>query len=102
MFKVKADPTFPATVTVVGQGKEQKLDLVFRHKRRTEYLALLDRVKQESATAADVLLEIVESWDADVPLDATGISELQDEQPGLDWAIIQSYGEALSVARRGN
>ena len=102
MFKVKANPTFPATVTIVGQGREQKLDLVFRHKKRAEYLDMLERMKDGALTTVEAIQEIVESWDADIGLDAAGITELMEEQPGADWAIVQAYGEALAVARKGN
>lgn len=102
MFKIKADPTFEAAITIVGQGREQKLNVVFRHKKRSEYLALLERLKNDEASSADVILEVVDSWDADMPLTAASIAELQDEQPGVDWAIVQTYGEALAVARKGN
>jgi hypothetical protein len=51
---------------------------------------------------AAAILEVVEKWDADVDLSTEAIALLQEQQPGADWAILSSYGDALKVARKGN
>jgi hypothetical protein len=102
MFKLKADPTFNASLTIVGQGREQKLNVTFRHRSRAEYLAMLDKLSKGEIDAADALLDILEKWDADADLTRENILLLQENQPGADLAILQGYGEALAVARKGN
>jgi hypothetical protein len=102
MFKIKADPTFNAALTIIGQGREQKLTLTFRHRSRAEYLAMLDKLSTGEIEPADALLDIVEKWDADADLPRENILLLQENQPGADLAILQGYGEALAVARKGN
>lgn len=102
MFKIKADPTFDACLTIKGQGREQKLNVTFRHKTRTEYANLLQEIAAEKIDVADAILSLIEKWDADLDLSRESIQLLQDHQPGSDWAIITGYGDALTVARKGN
>lgn len=102
MFKIAAEPTFDAGLTIVGQGREQKLNVTYRHKPRADYLALLEAVSKGDKTVSAAILEVVAKWDADAELSAKSIELLQDQQPGADWAILSGYGEALAVARKGN
>lgn len=102
MFKILSEPTFDATLTIVGQGREQKLTVTFRHKTRSEYVDMLQKISKGKLAADDAILQLVESWDADAELSKESIRKLQDHQPGSDWAILTGYGEALVVARKGN
>lgn len=102
MFKIEANPTFDVTLTLVGQGREQTLHLTYRHMKTSKYMELLDQVEAGKKTPADVLLTLVDAWDADGPLDAKGVKSLQENQPGADWAIINTYGEHMTVSRKGN
>jgi len=102
MFKIKADPTFDACLTIVGQGREQQLNVTFKHKSKADYLAMLEKVGNGDVKPVDALLSIIEKWDADADLSAKSIAMLQEEQPGADWAILAGYGEALAVSRKGN
>ncbi|ANN78911.1 phage tail assembly chaperone [Bordetella flabilis] len=101
-FKVKADPTFDGTITIVGQGREQKLEVTFRHKTSTQYAELLAKMRDGDLDSSGLVLEILEKWDADVALDRAGVELLREHQPGADFAIINAYGEALAVARKKN
>jgi len=102
MFKINANPTFDAVVKIVGQGREQSLALTFRHKTRTQYGDLLQALAAETIDPADALLQLIEKWDADAELNRESIKLLQDHQPGVDWAIIEAYSEAIKVVRKGN
>lgn len=102
MFKIKADPTFDAALTITGQGREQVLNVTFRHKTRSEYGELLQAMAKGELDPLDAILQIVAKWDADAELGKDALKALQDNQPGSDWAIITGYGEALTVARKGN
>jgi hypothetical protein len=102
MFTIKANPTFPATLTIVGQGREQKLSLVYRHKSRDEHRDLLEAWREGKKDVTDVVLELVESWDADMELSNESVQMLHQEQPGADVAIIAGYSEAFGVSRKGN
>lgn len=101
-FKIKAPETIPAVLTFKGQGREQKLKLVFAHMERSVYLALLDAIGRGEITAEEGVLRIVKSWEADMELSADTLKLLEEQQPGASFGIVSGYGEALAVARRGN
>lgn len=102
MFKVKAPETFDATLTIVGQGREQKLKLKYRHLLKDAYKALMDKLAAGETTAAQVVLDMVVEWDADADLDTDGVELALQHQIGLDTAIIHGYAQAIQVARKGN
>lgn len=99
-FQVKANPTIPASITIVGQGREQKLNVVYRHKTVTEYDALMGKLNDGDLTITDLLLELLESWEADKPLSRESIDLLREHQQGADLAIAGAYNEALNVERK--
>lgn len=102
MFEIKAPETIPATLTMVGQGREQQLKLVYKAKTVDEYQALMGQLREGKVSMADVLVELVESWQASVPFDRDGIALLQQHQPFADYAILTGYTDAYTVARKGN
>jgi hypothetical protein len=102
MFTVKTNPTFPATLTIIGQGIEQKLNVVFRHRTKDERAALAASLTDRTKTLGDCVLDILESWDADVDLNIDGLELLESYQPGAAFAIWEGYFQALMVARKGN
>ena len=102
MFKIKADPTFAARLTITGQGREQTLNVTFRAMTRTEYADMLKAIADGGRDTAEAIVSIIEKWDADAPVSVESVKLLQDHQPGADWAIITGYGDALTVARKGN
>lgn len=102
MFKLKPDPTFDATLTIVGQGKEQKLECTFNHMARSEYAAMLEAMSKGEMDAAAAILKVIAKWNVDADLTKENVKALCDLQPGADWAIITGYGDALTVARKGN
>jgi len=102
MFKVKAPETFDATLTIVGQGREQKLKVKYRHLLKDAYKELMDKLAAGEVSAAQVVLDLVAEWDADVDLDTDGVEMALQHQIGLDTAIIHGYAQAIQVARKGN
>lgn len=102
MFKIDVEPTFPATLTIIGQGREQKLAMVFKHMDADEYGAMLKDLSEEKVTIEEAILRIVDNWEADAPLNRESIAKLRKKQPGADWAILTGYADALRVARKGN
>lgn len=102
MFKIAAEPTFEATLNIVGQGREQELKVTYKHMKRTEYQALVKSIQSGETTAADAVLQLVVAWDADAEFSQSSLKELIDNQPGIEWALITGFGEAFTVARKGN
>lgn len=101
-FQIKANPTFDMALTLVGQGREQKLNLVVKHMTAKAYLEMLEKVRKEELSTADAILTFTESWDADMELGKKAVELLAQHQPGADWAILTGYRDALQVARKGN
>lgn len=102
MFTVKAPERINATLSLEGQGRKQTLKLVYRHKPRKDYAALLDKVGKNKISGEDAVLELVESWEADADLTADVLRQLDEDQPGILGAILFGYGKALTVSREGN
>lgn len=102
MFKVKAPEAIKASLTIVGHGREQKLNLTYRHMTQEAYSAVLGRLAGQEITSTQAILDMVIEWDADVDLDTAGVDEALQQQIGLDAVIITGYAQAIQVARKGN
>jgi hypothetical protein len=100
MFKIKQDPTFPGTIKLVAMGREQTLDVTFRAKTASEYERMVKN--KADPRGEEAFLSIVESWNADMPLDKESVALLNEHQPGAVWAVVLHYGEALMTQRKGN
>ena len=62
MFKIKANPTFPATVKIRAPGGEvQELPVVFLHKRKDEVKTFFEEASAKDKSDVDCILELVES-----------------------------------------
>lgn len=102
MFTVKAPEAFKATLTIIGHGREQKLNLTYRHFPADQYQSLFKAVGAGETTPVQAVLDIVSDWDADAALDTEGVEFAGQQQVGLLWAILQGYQDAIAVARKGN
>lgn len=103
MFTIRAPETIEATLTITGQGRSQQLELAFKHRTASDYRELLERIDKEGGlTAADAVFESLAKWNADAELTRENVQLLGEHQPGVLWAIMTAYGEALLVARKGN
>jgi hypothetical protein len=102
-FKIKANPTFPATIKIRAPGGEvQELGVVFRHKRKDDVLSFFADASEKNRTDVDCILDLVESWDADEPLSAESVADLMQNYAGAAAAIFQAYMTELVSARLGN
>lgn len=102
MFTILPNPLIPATLTIVGQGREQSLKLVYRHTPVDTYLGMMTAIGEDTLKPEAAALQLVESWEADAELGEATMQQLQNDQPGVVWAIITGYGQALKVERKGN
>jgi hypothetical protein len=102
-FKIKANPTFPATVKIRAPGGEvQELGVVFRHKRKDDVLSFFAEASEKERSDIDCILDVVESWDADEPLSKESVADLMQNYAGSAAAIFQTYMQELITARLGN
>jgi hypothetical protein len=103
MFKIKANPTFPATVKIRAPGGEvQELPVVFKHMRKDDVKAFFENASEKNRADEDCVLDLVESWQADMPLTRDSISELMQNYPTSIHAIFACYMQELIDARLGN
>ena len=102
-FKIKPNPTFPATVKIRAPGGEvQDLGVVFRHKRRDDVPLFFSDASEKERSDVDCILDIVESWDADEPLSAESIADMMQNYAGASAAIFRAWMDELLTARLGN
>ena len=103
MFKINANPTFPATVKIrVPGGEVQDLQVVFRHKRKDEVLAFFTEASDKGRSDVDCILDLIESWEADTPLSKDSVTDLIQNYASASAAIFQTYMTELVTARLGN
>lgn len=103
MFKIKANPTFPAKVEIRAPGGEiLSLPVVFRHKRKDDVQAFFAEAAEKNRSDVDCILDLVESWEADAPLSADSVKELMQEYPSAPARIFDKYMSELLEARLGN
>jgi len=50
----------------------------------------------------ELVLELVDSWDADYPLTVEGIGDFEDEHPGICEGLIQGWWDLRRVKLEGN
>ena len=102
-FKIKANPTFPATVKIRAPGGEvQELNVVFKHKRKDDVFSFFTEASEKERSDVDCILDLVESWDADEALSKESVSDLIQNYAGASAAIFQAYMTELVTARLGN
>ena len=103
MFKIKANPTFPATVKIRAPGGEvQELPVVFKHMRKDDVKGFFEQAAEKNRSDVDCILDLVESWKADSDLSAASVAELLQNYPASAHAIFNCYMAELIDARLGN
>lgn len=83
--------TLPWTLTLTGQGSADKLNLVYHNRKTSEVEA---KTKTPGLTLGALVPYLVESWDTDFPLTEEGVSEFDDEFPGIVRAVIDGFHDA--------
>jgi len=107
MFKIKANPTFEATVKIPTPEGEQSLTLVFKHKTRQQvkefFAAVAAEEQGDGAQEGARMCELIEGWkDVDAPFSQAAISDLVQNYHAAPSAIFEAYIGALTQAKQGN
>lgn len=112
MFKIIPAPTFKAVVSIpVPGGEPQELPVVFKHKGKkalTEFNDAMQKADQQQdkekalKDEADLLFGLIDSWEADEPLNRENFDALLDQYMTANSAIYMAYLESLMGAKRGN
>lgn len=83
--------TLPTTLTVVGQGSTDKLNITYHNRRNSEVEA---KLKEDEMTFGKAVPYLVESWDTDFALTEEGVAEFEDEYPGIVDIVIAGFWKA--------
>lgn len=105
VLKLKANPTFLATVAIPlpdGEGTHE-IGVTFKHKNKAALEEFITGESARSRSDVDSVLEIVESWTGlDGDFNRDNLTEFLQNYHGAARAIVSRYVEKLSQARLGN
>lgn len=106
MAKIKLSltvaPTFKAIAMIpVPGGKPAPVEFTFKHRTRDEYRELMDQFG-DGMPDPDAILAIASGWDLEEPFERENVEKLVQLYMGSARAIIETYVEELTKARRGN
>jgi hypothetical protein len=101
MLKRKTAETIPTKITVRGQNETIKFNVTF-HNRTQEEVKRNFEGTQESENVADTVLFMVKEWDSEYPLTEEGVKEVENERPGILYAIVEAFYMARKYAREKN
>ena len=99
-LKLNPDPTFRKGVEVPVPGGSAEINCEFKYRDRDEVEAWW--TKNENASAAEVVLDCVVSWDLDDELTAENVKLLCKRYPQAGHQIIHQYLRDLAGIRQGN
>ena len=115
--------SFKKTITFpIHAGEQGVIECTFKYRTRTDFGAFVDAIFNDAGQAipqgddfsmermmeatrdknADYLLEALEAWDVDQPLNRANAQRLADELPGAIVAIMEGYRAASVEGRLGN
>ncbi|ACE75753.1 P13 [Xanthomonas phage phiL7] len=89
-----APKTIDHIVKFKGAGQRLVFAVKFTNLPGKEY----QRLVASGISLGNLLVELVSTWDAEVPLSAEGFADLEDAFPGVCEGFIQAYHEARRVA----
>lgn len=102
LFRVKANPTFVATVDIPVAGEDFKaLQLEMRHRRKRDLQAFLESLA--TLTQDQAVAGIVVGWrNVDTPFSADALADFLEEYPLAGAAIVDRYVRETAEAKRKN
>lgn len=86
-----------ADVTVKNAAEKLLFKVTYVNMKTSEFVSLA-----QSMTYAELLVQLIDQWDAEYPLSTDGFNELEDERPGCLAALVDAYVQTRTVAREGN
>jgi hypothetical protein len=92
--------TIAATLTIVGQGSTDKVQITYHNRKSSEVEARLK--ERPDGRMAVIIPFIVEAWDLDFELTEEGVIALEDEYPGLVAGILDGFYKARRKQVEGN
>ena len=106
LFKTNPPETFPATMILVGQGREETLKAVCKHHARDDYFAMIERATKGEVSPEQVVMDLLASWEADEELSADTLRQMKANghcphmsHPDETIALIKEYLSSELAAR---
>lgn len=101
MLTKKTPDTFATNLTIVSFGEPVKLVVVYNN-IAPETLDAEAKAANRAFTDDEMLLKVVNSWDAEYELTHAEIAQLQRDRPGLVYAVIQGFFRGRLAALQKN
>ncbi|WQZ00668.1 tail length tape measure protein [Xanthomonas phage NP1] len=89
-----APKTIDHVVKFKGTGQRLVFKVSFRNFTSTEF----QRLVSSDISLGNLLVELITSWDAEIPLSAQGFADLEDHYPGVCAGFIEAWHDARRVA----
>jgi len=99
MLRKKRHETLTLALTVIGQGDKIKFNVTYNNLRTTELTALQEN---PDFTMGQMVLAMVKSWECEYELSIEGLTELEEDRPGMIEALIAGYNEARRMSKTKN
>ncbi|WBK39711.1 hypothetical protein [Xanthomonas phage L522] len=93
-----APKTIEHIVKFKGTGQRLVFKVAFRNFTSSQFQALV----ASEISLGNLLVELITSWDAEVPLTAQGFADLEDHYPGVCAGFLEAWHDARRVAIEGN
>jgi hypothetical protein len=101
MLKLKADPTFKATVSIpLPGGTSEPVEFTFTHRTRSQIEPFMKDV--ETKTNAEVFESIVVGWSLEDDFCRVNVERLLDNYLGALRVVTEAYLRELAGLRLGN
>lgn len=86
-----APTELPVTLTITGQGVADKMKITYHNRKTSEVNAMIEK---DEVSIDGIIPFIVKEWDSDFPLTEEGVSDFEDEYPGIRDVIITGFWKA--------
>jgi hypothetical protein len=106
-LKLKADPTFQATVKIPVPGAKEpgEIVLTFKHRTRDEHTAFIEECRAEGSSVssgAGYVLAVAVGWDLEEPFTRENVETFLQHHHRAETAIAITYTHQLLMAASGN
>lgn len=100
---LKRPDTLPAKLTLTGQGTSVTFDITYHNRTQSEFEAKHGENTEDPRKAVvNAVLYIVKEWELDIPLTVDGLTQMEDEWPGMILGVIQGFHQARQVTKEKN
>ena len=95
----KAPEKIATTLSFKGAAEKFKLTVTYHNIGTKAFHGLLEK---KGATLFQVLLELIDHWDATYPLSLEGLEHFEDQRPGIINALLHGYQQSRQVELEKN